>query len=153
LSTAITASLVSAVGEHDRALLTWSTAGATGATAIVYRKAPERDWEPLGMVSADGSGRIVFEDRNVEPGVRYGYRLGPAGKDVLVAFSLPSRERATLELFDLAGRRVHVREVGALGPGSHVVRLDESGRLHTGVYVVRLEQSGRVLTAKAAIVR
>ena len=64
-----------------------------------------------------------------------------------MANSLPAR----LELVDLSGRRVFDRQVGELGPGTHVVRLDAN--LPAGIYAMRLTQGSRVLTSKATIVR
>ena len=52
---------------------------------------------------------------------------------------------------DLSGRRVFERQVGELGPGTHVVRLDAN--LPAGIYAVRLTQGSRTLTTKATIVR
>ena len=82
-----------------------------------------------------------------------GFRPNPATGPVSVAFALGSGARASLEVLDVSGRRVLSREVGSLGAGRHVLRLDEAGALPAGVYVVRLSQDGRVLAARAAIVR
>ena len=71
----------------------------------------------------------------------------------MVAFSLGSGEPATLELYDLRGRLVQSREVGALGAGSHDVRLGERGRLRAGIYAIRLRQGEHVAVARAVIVR
>jgi hypothetical protein len=46
------------------------------------------------------------------------------------------------------GRRVALREVGALGTGRHTVRLAEGVRLRAGVYLVRLSQGGKAATAR-----
>ena len=70
-----------------------------------------------------------------------------------VRFSLPGDERATLELFDLRGRRIASREVGSLGAGEHLMPLTDRGNLPAGVYLVRLTQGHRTLTAKACVVR
>jgi hypothetical protein len=69
-------SLLSAQADPDRVRLTWYAAGGADVVATVYRRAPEEDWVALGLVSPDGTGRMVYEDRAVSPGVRYGYRLG-----------------------------------------------------------------------------
>lgn len=75
----------------------------------------------------------------------------PAGR-VLVSFALPSDAPATIELFDLAGRRVAERAVGSLGPGSHLVDLAAGRRLPAGIYLVRLTRGAQRLTARAAVV-
>jgi len=70
-----------------------------------------------------------------------------------VRFSLPTAERASLELIDIAGRRVEQREVGSLGPGQHAVILDGAAHLSPGVYLVRVSQGASVRTARAVVVR
>ena len=58
----------------------------------------------------------------------------------MVHFALPTGEPATLELLDVAGRRVTERTVGTLGAGRHSVELGEGRRLQPGLYFVRLTQ-------------
>jgi hypothetical protein len=82
-----------------------------------------------------------------------GARPNPARGEMRVWLTLPSRQAATLELIDVAGRRVARREVGWLGPGTHVVVLDPGPRMRAGLYFLRLTQGGRVLTARVAVVR
>jgi hypothetical protein len=82
-----------------------------------------------------------------------GARPNPARDGVLrVAFTLPSRERATLELIDIAGRRVASREVGALGPGPHELSFDRP-RLKAGLYFLRLSQAEHTLTGRVVMMR
>jgi hypothetical protein len=76
----------------------------------------------------------------------------PSGGELHVAFSLSDDQPATLELFDLTGRRLANRAVGGLGPGAHRVSLGPQ-RLPAGVYLVRLTRGADVLLAKAAVVR
>jgi hypothetical protein len=82
-----------------------------------------------------------------------GIRPNPAGRELSVAFALANASAARLELLDVAGRRVLAREVGSMGPGQHVLRLDEVRRLPAGIYTVRLIQGSRAVLARAAIVR
>jgi hypothetical protein len=70
-----------------------------------------------------------------------------------VWLTLASEEPATLELFDVAGRRVARRAVGSLGAGEHVVELGDTPALKPGLYFMRLEQGARVLHARAALMR
>jgi hypothetical protein len=81
-----------------------------------------------------------------------GARPNPAVEELAVAFSLPDASSARLEAYDLAGRRVAGKDVGALGAGGHVVRLGEGVELNAGVYLVRLTQAGRTLTTRVVIV-
>lgn len=82
-----------------------------------------------------------------------GFRPNPSASGSRIAFTLASDEPATLELVDVAGRQVSVAEIGWLGPGSHVVSLDESHALPAGLYWMRLSQSGRTLTVRGVVVR
>ena len=82
-----------------------------------------------------------------------GVRPNPSTKDLAVAFSLPDGAAARLEVFDLAGRLVVAQEVGALGVGSHVVRIGEGRSLAAGVYAIRLTRGNRAVTTRAVIVR
>ena len=75
-ATPVALSLVSALADPDRVRLTWYAAGGGEPAATVYRCAVQGAWSSLGQVAADGSGQIVYEDRAVSPGARYGYRLG-----------------------------------------------------------------------------
>ena len=131
----------------------------------------------------DGGGRLEYEDRDVSPGTRYGYRLAyvdegtdrwtsetwvgvprlelslrgfqpnPSSGTPTVAFVLAEPSPARLEVYDVAGRRVASREVGGLGVGQHEVRLDAGARLAAGVYAIRLVQNGRALTARGVVTR
>jgi hypothetical protein len=82
-----------------------------------------------------------------------GFRPNPAVRNLNVAFTLPTNEPASLELIDVSGRRVAARDVGSLGPGSHVVSLGRGTDLPAGVYMLRLRQATRTIVTKAAIVR
>ena len=82
-----------------------------------------------------------------------GARPNPATGDLTVAFTLPSFVPASLEVLDLAGRRVILRSVGPLGPGYHVLNLTEGRRIPAGVYLLRLTQGPRSLSARAVLVR
>ena len=64
-----------------------------------------------------------------------------AGAELSVVFHLTDSRPATLLLHDVAGRRMAMREVGALGAGKHTVFL-ATGRLRAGVYLVRLARAG-----------
>ena len=82
-----------------------------------------------------------------------GARPNPTRGPIQVWLTLPSRERATLELLDIAGRRVAHREVGELGPGAHLVTLALSPAPRAGLYFLRLKQGDRELTGRVALIR
>jgi hypothetical protein len=80
-------------------------------------------------------------------------RPNPASDALTVSFVLPVRGPATLEVLDVAGRRLRSRDVGALGPGRHTVKLELDARIPPGIYFVRLTQGGRAANRKLALVR
>ena len=82
-----------------------------------------------------------------------GAHPNPALGAIHAWFTLPSREPATLELMDIAGRRVARREVGSLGPGTHMVAIAPASGLKPGLYFLRLRQGARMLTARVAVIR
>jgi hypothetical protein len=175
--------LVSADAQADRVVLDWYGSEAAQLSATVYRRAQGSEWQRLGTASADGTGRLRFEDSPVSAGNRYAYRLGyveagtefftaetwvdvpafrltlegarpnPAVSELNVSFILPGAAPAALELLDVSGRRLISREVGALGAGRHLLRLDQDTRVPPGLYWLKLSQSGRTLLARAAVIR
>jgi len=81
-------------------------------------------------------------------------RPNPSRGGVLtVHFALASPATASLEVFDVAGRRIAAREVGSLGIGRHALDLGEGTRLAPGLYLVRLTQGANVRVARAAVLR
>lgn len=105
----------------------------------------------------DGSARFTAETwvevpRALELALE-GFRPNPVVGPATVAFTLPDGNAARLEVSDITGRRVLAREVGSLGAGRHVLRLDGSGRLAPGVYLVRLIRGGRVSSARGVVMR
>ncbi len=82
-----------------------------------------------------------------------GARPNPSSGALAASFTLPVAQPATLELFDVSGRRIVSREVGSLGAGAHVVDLAPGRSLVAGVYLLRLAQAGRSLNASCVVVR
>lgn len=82
-----------------------------------------------------------------------GLREQPAHGDPTVAFTLPSRAEARLEVFDVGGRRVWSRDLGELAPGAHVVALGASGQLRSGVYLFRITSAGHSASARGVVAR
>lgn len=185
LVTPVALSLAGVEATPERVRLRWGGGEVAGLRALVERvEGSGGEWTELGVPWVEGGDQLVYEDRAVRAGARYGYRLtvwegseaspqepvwvtvperaevglagawpNPAAGALTVAFSLAGEGEARLEVYDLRGRRVAAREVGALGAGAHRVRLAEAGALPAGVYVVRLSLPGRTLTAKACVVR
>lgn len=168
-------SLVAAEAEPGRVRVEWRVSEPGAVTA--ERRAAGGEWSALATLLPDGAGRVLLEDREVEAGGRYAYRLrlasGPAGEVSVevpahfrlalagfrpnpvrglpaVAFTLASREPARLEVLDVAGRRVHAQAVERPEPGARVLAL-AGLRLAPGVYVVRLQQGGVRLATRGVV--
>lgn len=69
-----------------------------------------------------------------------------------VSLSLATAEPASMEVLDLAGRRISRHHLAGLEGGYHVVPLELGARVAPGTYVVRLMQGGRFVTSKLTIV-
>jgi len=69
-------SLVSATAEDGQVHLEWYATGDGLSQATLYRRSADSDWAPLAILFVGGTGRLLYEDREVEAGSSYGYRLG-----------------------------------------------------------------------------
>jgi hypothetical protein len=157
-------SAASATVYRNEAGSMWRALGATAADGLGHWSWVDRDVTPgtgydyrLG-VTRNGAERF-FGETHVDVPLRSTFDLtgvlpNPSDGPVSVTFSLPGSAPATLELFDVAGRRLAERAVGGLGAGTHQLRLDtDRVRLAAGLYLVRLRQSGRERVARAVIAR
>lgn len=176
----VQASLVSAEAEPGAARVRWFIPGGSGSRWTVARSEDGTAWRPVGETVPDGSGYVVFEDRTVMAGRRYGYRLespagealgeawvevprnsafallgarpNPAGLDGLnVSFSLAEAGEVTIEVFDTGGRRVLARNLGSLEPGNHLARPERSGAMRAGTYFIRLRQGNRSASMRMVV--
>jgi len=75
----------------------------------------------------------------------------PSVGEARVAFTLPASGRATLAVFDLAGRRVEAHDLGGLDAGCHTLTV--GGALPPGLYLLRLTQGGAAITRRWCVVR
>lgn len=75
----------------------------------------------------------------------------PMRSDLTVSLSLASSGSASLELLDLAGRRVAFRDIRSLGAGPHRVTLVSGRTVRPGLYLVRLAQGGQTRSLKVAV--
>jgi hypothetical protein len=133
-------------------------------------------------VSRDGSGQLVLEDRDVQAGTRYHYRLGvrEEGEEVFVGevtVDVPSTLALAIEEIrpNPADRELwvsfslpraepatlelidvsgrRIREHTVAGPGRQTVDLAAGSRLAPGLYIVRLTQNGQSVVKRASVVR
>jgi hypothetical protein len=157
--------------------------GASLVEAQVERRTGSEAWLRLGAPSVLGRDRLAFEDRAVEAGATYEYRLevtfedgsrfdsdvtvriprllgfglagvypNPAVGDGRVTFSLPDAAPARIDVLDAGGRRLGSIAVGALGAGTHTLRLPFDRRPAPGLCFIRLSRGGESRVTKWAIV-
>lgn len=69
------AALVEASAEPGRVLLRWWSADGPRFAAALEREAGGAGFSALADLTADGSGNVRYEDRDVETGATYRYRL------------------------------------------------------------------------------
>ena len=69
-----------------------------------------------------------------------------------IPFSIPTRGRVTLRLFDVSGRSVATLADHVFDPGRYVARFS-SDRWAGGVYFYRLAHAGRVLSGRMVILK
>jgi hypothetical protein len=72
------------------------------------------------------------------------------GGALTLSFSLTSGAAASLEVVDIAGRRVATREFLVGAPGRHTTTLDLGRHLAPGIYLVRLRQAAAERTQRFA---
>lgn len=110
--------------------------------------------DSIGARSVEVTAAAVGVGESDAPAfVLVGIRPNPVVETMAVAFALPEAGPATLELFDVHGRRVAVRREMDLSAGAHLVPMESRGKLPSGVYVVRLTFGGRSLQARAVVRR
>lgn len=69
-----------------------------------------------------------------------------------VTFEIPSAGKTSLEVFDIAGRKVSTLVSSRLNAGRHTYSFNASG-LASGVYLYRLEAAGSVLSRKMVLIK
>ncbi|HEY3216539.1 MAG TPA: T9SS type A sorting domain-containing protein [Candidatus Eisenbacteria bacterium] len=126
-----------AAGPPDGAFVTWADRRAGAANVYGARIA-------AGVATAIDQPPVLALS---------GAAPNPVVGDLVITFSLADDRNATIELLDVAGRRVLSRPVGAIGRGRHSIVLASSRELPPGVYVLRLAQGSHSATAKIVIAR
>jgi hypothetical protein len=173
--------MVSATADADRVRLEWYA--SESVDAAVYRRTANQDWARVGRVLSDGTGMITFEDRDIVPGTRYGYRLGyfDGGAETFAGetwVEVPTDLKLALDGLrpNPAVNDLIVSFTLPSGDEARLDFLDVAGRSvlarelaglgpgrHTlrlggappasGVYFIRLTQNGRSVTSRAAVLR
>jgi hypothetical protein len=97
----------------------------------------------VGSGEESGVGSPEFALRSISP--------NPSSGVMSVGLSLARRGDAVLEVVDLAGRRVAVRDIGGLEPGPHSIVLGRDVALAPGYYLLRLRQAGNAVTRPVVV--
>jgi hypothetical protein len=140
------------------------------------------DWTAIAQATPDGAGHLRYDDRSIVAGARYGYRLrygagaattaetwidvpkslalairgahpNPTHGPLNVTFTLPTADRANLELLDITGRRVRSLDLASPAAGSQSASLDSGTPLPPGLYFVRISQGRARAETRVAVVR
>jgi hypothetical protein len=162
--------------------LTWWIADSLGRDLRIHRRDLNGLWCFAGKARADRLGQVSWRDSTVSRGtiVEYalevrtphGVRLVPlaainipghqalhltagvnAQGEVTLVIELPVSKQATLDLFDVAGRRLGSVDLGGLGVGRHTVTVPRTLLPSRGVYFARLQQAGAQADAKVFVSR
>jgi len=120
--------------------------GVAPGSHVVYRLAVQRGEALVSLEEAD-----VDIPLPMPLALRF-VHTEDRGRQVRVSYVLETHDRATLEVLDIAGRRVLVRDLGAPGAGEHEFRFS-SDPLAAGIYFVRLHQGQRLRTARLVLIR
>jgi hypothetical protein len=160
-------SLASVAAEPGRVTITWYAASQAVTEAYVYRREGE-DWVLRGVILPDGSRNLRYVDTDVDPGVRYQYRVGirDGGVEVFLgqtAVVVPTLDRLRLDevhpnptakdlwvSFSLPTSRP--ARLSLVDIAGRMVRSRDVGTLGKGRHVIELSE-GRQLPTGVYIVR
>lgn len=174
-------SVESAIVKRDAIRIRWTSPRLARRPVRIERSSDGVEWRELAQAEFDAIGRLEFEDPAVLPNQRYGYTVSgewdgsafratpawvttaqdhhqvriqpnPSFRISTITFDL-TRGAALLSVVDLAGRVRFSREVGSMGPGTHVLPSTEIPRLEAGVYTVILDQEGSRSSRRFVIAR
>jgi len=164
----------------DRIEITWTVPAMVGQTIRILRSPDRTTWQPVGNRTVPSDGRVRFVDVNLTPASTYVYRLtvgdqvvteiaietpaalalaiqapkpNPTRLPLHFQFTLPDRSPVSVELIDLAGRRLFQGQLNGLDPGSHSFEIPGSPAIHSGVYYLRVASNGRIASAPIVIMR
>ena len=162
--------------------LTWWIADSLGRDLRIHRRDVNGLWRFAGKARADQLGQVSWRDSTVLRGktVEYalefrtphGVQLVPlppisipgdrslkltarvdAEDEVTLVIELPVSQQATLDLFDVTGRRLGAVDLGGRGVGRHTVPVPRTMLPSRGVYFARLRQAGAQADAKVFVSR
>lgn len=110
------------------------------------------------LVFSGAEGRSTAGETWASAGVALSFGIrtvgpNPASDHAMVTFALAERQSASIDVIDLAGRRVFSRDLGSLEPGEHRFPITGLAGLPTGMYHVRLTSRSGLATSRLMVVR
>lgn len=160
--------------------LVWRLGEPNGSSVTLSRRVQDGPWKTLAQLTPDGDGRLAYEDRDITAGSRMDYRLlegvrilietsvsvpghsplsfagarpAPARGAAQLAFALPVASSVRLELYDVSGARVLVRQLGRQQGGEHLYAWRETASLRPGLYLARIVTDAGTREAKVVLLR
>ena len=137
-----------------------STIAADGAGGAIITWSDNRSGnDDIYAQRVQANGQLGGDATDVPGGISLAFALEPVrpnpsrGGGLTVQFTLVSAAAASLELLDVAGRRIAEREAGSLGAGHHSLELGAGFRLAPGLYLVRLRQGTNSRVTRVAVLR
>lgn len=127
------------------AIISWQD-NREGTTDIYAQRIRSDGQLGSPTVSVSNEADVSFSLEAVHPNPARGTRLS-------VRFSLPRPGSGSLELLDVAGRRVAGRELDVLGAGRHTLELNIGTRVAPGLYLVRLRQGTNERLMRVAMLK
>lgn len=109
----------------------------------------------LALANASGetyAGEVWLTVPQADALALTGASPNPVTDDVWMAFTLRGVGGASLEVFDLGGRRVMSRAF-SLPAGAHRLRVARAGELHAGIYLARLREGGESRLRRFVVIR
>lgn len=131
------------VGKGNAVVAWQNSGGASWATLL----------GPRGPAATSGGSEIVasLPGERTAPASSLALGLKPGAPDGCLLLSLGDASPATLELFDVMGRKLWSREVGGLRGGEREVLLGGGAMLAPGIYLARVTQGDDRVTARVII--
>ncbi len=127
------------------AIVAWQD--ARNGTTDVYAQGVRSDGTLGGdVLGVPGGERMSFALDQVFPNPARGPRLS-------ARFTLPGPGAGSLELLDVAGRRVAERALAGLGAGRHILDFGVGEHLAPGIYMVRLRQGANERMTRVAVLQ
>jgi hypothetical protein len=130
-------------------------------------EAPSFEWPSYGLDGGNTRGYLSYGGEGLRgdgpaeertDGVRVGSPVpSPTSDGQVITLSLAARDRITLEVVDVAGRRIRTIQDGDLDAGTHRLwwdgRMDNGARAPSGIYWYRARWTGGAETERIVIAR